>query len=337
MSEGNHVQPLSQSWERGDGSSEPLIVVTGGIHYDVLVRLPRLPHANDRLSVTGMTLAPGGMGGNVAAAIARLGGRVRFAGLFAGDADGMALRRDLAADGVDCSFATERSGESWRGFILVGEAGQRAIIGGWPNVEELERGPGVELQPRRQRWQAYLDLMPHLFDAPGLFAGADGVALPSNFAAQLLPVIPPNLPVFIDVETGHFDGAPVDLIWETLCRSAVVYANEANLCGLARRLGMGDIAALAELIGGITVQTLGEQGCRVFAHGTSFTVPGVAVEALDTTGAGDAFAGAFTLATLRGWGMERAARFANEVAAQSVTGLGSRTGIPRELRRSVYQ
>jgi ribokinase len=302
-------------------------VVTGGIHYDVLVRLPRLPQANDRLGITGMTLAPGGMGGNVAAAIARLGGRVRFAGFFASDADGIALRRDLEADGVDCAFATERPGESWRGFILVGEAGQRAILGGWPNLDALERGIGLEVQPRKQRWQAYLELMPRLFDSAGLFDGADGVALPSNFAALLLPMMPPHLPVFIDVETGHFDHTPVDLIWETLCRATVVYANETNLCGLAERLGVGDIATLAELIGGVTVQTLGEQGCRVFAHGSSVTVPGVAVEAVDTTGAGDAFAGAFTLATLRGLGMSEAARFANEVAAQSVTGLGSRVGL----------
>jgi len=310
-----------------------MIVVTGGVHYDTMLRLPRLPRANDRISVVGTTLAPGGMGGNVAAIFARLGGRVRFAGSFAQDEDGVALRRDLEIDGVDCSFASLRDGPSWGGFILVGEEGQRAIIGGWPPAGELERAPGrppgLEAPTRYPRWKGLGELIRGLIDKPGLFdPPVRGFALPSNFAAPLLAHIPAKLPLFIDSETGHFDGIENEAVWEVLCRAAIVYANEENMQRLADRLGVGEIAVLAEMIGGITVQTCGARGCTIYHNGTTVPVPGFPVEAIDTTGAGDSFAAAFTLCYLRGWELERVARYANAVAALSTTALGSRAGVP---------
>lgn len=310
-----------------------MIVVTGGVHYDTMLRLPRLPRANDRIGVEAMTLAPGGMGGNVAAIFARLGGRVRFAGSFAGDEDGIALQRDLEIDGVDCTYSSVREMGSWRGFILVGEEGQRAIIGGWPPAEELERAPGrppgLEVPTRYARWKGLGELIRSLIDKPGLFdSPIQGFALPSNFAPPLLAHIPAELPIFIDTETGHFDGVENETVWEVLCRAAIVYANEENMQRLADQLGVGEIAALAELIGGITVRTCGARGCTIYHNGAAVPVPGFRVEAIDTTGAGDSFAAAFTLGYLRGWELERVARYANAVAALSTTALGSRTGVP---------
>ncbi|CAN5433199.1 sugar kinase [soil metagenome] len=321
------AQPL-----RSNGA-EPTIVVTGGIHYDTMLRLMRLPCANDRLSVEGMTLAPGGMGGNVAATFARLGGNVRFAGAFTRDEDGIALQRDLEIDGVDCSFASTREGLSWRGFILVGEEGQRAIIGGWPPAQELERAPGrppgLEEPTRYPRWKGLGELLAGLIDKPGLFdPPVHGFSLPSNFVLPILPKIPADLPIFIDVETGHFEGLETSQIWEVLCRARLVFGNEENLIQLASRLGVEDVATLAEMIGGTTIQTRGDRGCAIYDNGTCIPVPGFAVQPVDTTGAGDSFAASFALGYLRGWDLERAARYANAVAALSTTGLGSRAGVP---------
>ena len=57
-------------------------------------------------------------------------------------------------------------------------------------------------------------------------------------------------------------------------------------------------------------------------------MPGLRVKAVDTTGAGDAFHGAFVYGMLQGWDLRRVARFANAVAAINCQTLGGRQGLP---------
>lgn len=317
--------------------SEPRLVVSGSVHYDHLLRVPRLPGANDRLTVIESRLAPGGMGGNVAAIAARLGARVRFAGSFARDADGAALREDLVRDGVDVGFATTRDGPSWRGLILVGAGGERAIVAGAASVRDDVRAPGqwpglpMVAEPALARPAGRRELTA-LMSAPlrvaGVFDGAEGFACPSNFAALAIPWLPDGLPLFIDVETGHLDDLGDDGVLATLGRASVVYANERNAGDLAGRLTGGSVAALATRTGAVLVETLGASGCRIHAAGTARHIPGVPAEVVDTTGAGDCFAAAFTVAWLRGSDADEAGRFANRVAALSTRALGSRAGVP---------
>ena len=161
---------------------------------------------------------------------------------------------------------------------------------------------------------------------PGLFAGgAAGFACPGAFASTSLPHVPDGVPVFIDIETGHLDALAVVAVVAILRRTTVVYANAGNAQGLADRLAGGSVAALA---GGALVVTHGAAGCRVHHARRTWDVPGITVETVDTTGAGDSFAAAFTVAWLRGHGPETAGRFANVVAALSTRTLGFRDGVP---------
>jgi sugar/nucleoside kinase (ribokinase family) len=73
---------------------------------------------------------------------------------------------------------------------------------------------------------------------------------------------------------------------------------------------------------------LGEGGCYVHAaDGTKFTLPIFPVQAVDALGAGDAFVAGFLAGIVRGWDLERSARFANAVGASCVTALGATTGV----------
>ena len=314
--------------------SEPLLIVAGSIHYDQLLRLPRLPSPNDRLSALASTLAPGGMGGNVAAIAGRLGARVRFAGSFADDDDGRSLREDLVRDGVEVRHAGSHAGPSWRGLVLVGAGGDRAIISGSASSREVERAPGqwsgrvARRAPRRDA-PGHAALLAAPLRSPGLFDGAVvGFACPGAFAALLLPRVPAAVPLFLDIETGHFDDLTDGAVRVILRRATVVYANEDNAGRLAERLTGGSVAALAALVGEVLVVTRGPAGCRVLRAGEAWDIPGVIVEVVDTTGAGDSFAAAFTVAWLRGMGPAWAGRFANLVAGLSVRSLGSRCGVP---------
>jgi len=75
------------------------------------------------------------------------------------------------------------------------------------------------------------------------------------------------------------------------------------------------------------VVKLGADGCLVKNSELEVHIPGFAVQAVDATGAGDAFAGGFLAGLVWGWDWERAARFACALAALSVTDFGVATAL----------
>lgn len=82
------------------------------------------------------------------------------------------------------------------------------------------------------------------------------------------------------------------------------------------------------------VWKLGAEGCRVFEGRTDFAAAAPRVEAVDTTGAGDVFCGAFLAAVDRGAGLAEAARQAVEAAAESVQRVGAAEGLESFKPRS---
>jgi sugar/nucleoside kinase (ribokinase family) len=72
---------------------------------------------------------------------------------------------------------------------------------------------------------------------------------------------------------------------------------------------------------------LGEEGCYILAEGVELTAPSFRVQAVDGTGSGDAFDAGLLCGILRGWDLERSARFANVIGALCVTGVGATAGI----------
>jgi sulfofructose kinase len=76
------------------------------------------------------------------------------------------------------------------------------------------------------------------------------------------------------------------------------------------------------------VVTLGAKGCIAVTTDQVIHSPGYAVSAVDTTGAGDVFRGAFIFGVLNDWLLERTLRFANAAAAISCTRLGAMNGVP---------
>jgi sugar/nucleoside kinase (ribokinase family) len=83
--------------------------------------------------------------------------------------------------------------------------------------------------------------------------------------------------------------------------------------------------------------TRGSRGCAGLTGEQSFFIPAFQVEAVDTTGCGDVFHGAYALRIAQGKTVVEAARFASAAAALSATQIGGRSGIPRsdEVRRLI--
>ena len=74
--------------------------------------------------------------------------------------------------------------------------------------------------------------------------------------------------------------------------------------------------------------TLGERGCVVCSAEGTKAYPTIPVKVVDTTGAGDAFHGAFMYGLLQEWDVPKMARFASAVGAMNCRFLGGRTGLP---------
>jgi 2-dehydro-3-deoxygluconokinase len=116
---------------------------------------------------------------------------------------------------------------------------------------------------------------------------------------------------------------------EAFSLSDIVFASMEDMKTL---YGIDEPTEAAEKLRSLGVGTVvvkhGGAGCLVSSGGEVFTSPGFKVDVRDTTGSGDAFDGAFVLATLEGWEVRRAASFANAVGALTATGLGAVAPIP---------
>jgi sugar/nucleoside kinase (ribokinase family) len=75
------------------------------------------------------------------------------------------------------------------------------------------------------------------------------------------------------------------------------------------------------------VVTLGPEGCAYLEGKQPVRVSGFNVDVVDTTGAGDAFHGAYLFGLLQGWDAGETASFANAVAALNCRALGGRGGL----------
>ncbi|HEX2031302.1 MAG TPA: ribokinase [Actinomycetota bacterium] len=281
------------------------VVVVGSVNVDLVVRVLRLPAKGE--TVTGGTFvrAPGGKGANQAAAAARLGARTRFVGLVGPDELGAEARRALDDDGVDVSTLGTGSRHTGVAGILVDDRGDNLIA--------VASGANAEVSA------AYVD---------GALAGIDVSS----------PVVLANLEIPLEAATaaarwaaargGTFvlNPAPArSLDPSLLARCSVVVANEHEAAALGGA-SMDDLLAAGA---GALVVTRGRQGADLHRPGRpTHRQLGFPVDAVDTTGAGDAFCGALAWALGDGRGLEDGVRLAAAAGALACRQVGARGSLP---------
>jgi len=290
------------------GSKQPVPVITG-IGYcgmDYLCRVPYVPH-DDKVELTESLIQGGGPCATAIVAAARLGVRASFCGAVGDDARGGQILRGFADENVDTRGVKVRRGaESPAGFCWIEQqSGKRSIA--WT------RGNARPLSPREIdrdliRESRVLHLDGHQAEA----------ALAAARIARRQGVI-----VSIDA------GTMVPEIGKLLELCDLVIASEKFA---ARYTGEADkVAAVKKLFAGnrmFSAVTLGKAGSIGFDGKRLFKCPAFKVDAVDTTGAGDVYHGAFISAYVRGKTWAECMRFAASVSALKCTKFGGRTGIP---------
>jgi sugar/nucleoside kinase (ribokinase family) len=285
----------------------PLFLCVGDLDVDVLIEVDRLPTRDGKVNGAVKQKAPGGMAGNVAAALARLRSRVRVLGRVGDDADGAFTVESLEQVGVDTSFVARLKGVATFSCVsLLTPDGEKSLV---KLMTSAYRPDASDVS------EAVLEGVRHVhltsIGDPALCRRVVDAARSSGATASLdieRADCPEDASVLLDAIEGF------DLIFcNAESRAFVDAAIKRPLAGL--------VAAV--------VTTLGADGAQVETAVGRIASPGFAPKILDTTGAGDCFAAACLharLATRLGWA--DAIRFANCAAAISTTGLGAQSALP---------
>jgi ribokinase len=286
------------------------VVVVGSINYDISVLTPRLPRPGETLIGTEHFFGPGGKGANQAVAVARLGASVALVGSVGSDEWGESLVTGLADEGIDVSaVGTDGSALTGIAVITIDSNAENTIVG--------SSGANMEMTP------AYVSGFEELI-------AAGRVVL-----VQLeIPLATVEAVARLATGTLIHNTAPAQTLPEELLKQVdVLIPNRSELALLAGHEvldGVDQVVSAARSLRpeGITVVTLGTDGAVVIDEDSVTRITTVPVDAVDPTGAGDAFCGAFAYSLSQGMSQEDAARFASAAGALSVTKKGAREGLP---------
>jgi ribokinase len=283
------------------------IVVLGSANMDLVVRQPRLPNPGETMFGSDFSTVPGGKGLNQAVAAARAGGDVGFLGAIGRDAFGDALRECLRDDGIDTEGVAEVDAPTGTAHIAVLDGGENAIVvvsGANASVTQLDDRSKSRIEEAR-----YLVAQ---FERPiELIGEAFVVARGLGIRTVLTPA--PVQPV---------DPALLQLV-------DILIPNAQEACELAGVADETEAALALSRTVGLVVMTRGARGALVAREGTVVAeVPARKVTAVDTTGAGDTFAGVFVAWLAAGAELEAALRAATVAASISVTRPGASTSMP---------
>jgi ribokinase len=274
---------------------------------DYLGIVPRFPVENRKLELDRFTIQGGGPTATALVTANRLGLSTAFIGKVGDDDFGARMLRELAREGVDTSAVVVEAGASSQfAFIMVDAASAaRTIL--WT------RGNLSPLDPS--------DVDDRLLNGARILL-IDSLE-PAAARVMAERARERGMPVVIDAGTLR-DGVEELLPLCDYIVASEIFAEQVSDGGglessLEALFAHGPTAA---------VVTLGERGCAARSADGDIVADGFAIEAVDTTGAGDVFHGAFLFAVLQGWDIRRMCIFANAVAALSCRRLGGRAGIP---------
>jgi sulfofructose kinase len=289
------------------------VVGLGESSVDLVAELDHYPEANSKQRISSLSSFVGGQVATAMVACARLGWRARYVGCLGTDAEGAAIVETLTRAGVDVRIARRAGHRSRSAIILVDRrSGGRTVL--------EHRDPAVALGPGDVAPEAVTDGRILLVDATDPRASARAAALAR--AA--------SIPVVLDVERAAGDAEETT----ALLRSVdIVIAAEAFPMAFTKARTLGEALRQMEQLAGaaLVVVTLGAAGSLARCHGREIRTPAFRVEAVDTTGAGDAFRGGFIGGWLLRWPtpeIDTVLEYANAVAAMNCRAMGAQGGLP---------
>jgi ribokinase len=288
----------------------PKILVTGSLNADLVVRAPRFPQPGETISGEDLQVIPGGKGANQAVAAARLGADVSMLGRVGKDNFGDFLLDNLKANHVDSRLVQRDEASTGAAIIVVDSNGQNSIV--------LSPGANGKVSASDVEHASF-----------------------STFDLLLLQLEIPTPTVLSAAKRARDNGVRVilnpapakELPAELIALTDFIIPNETELSLLTgmevKDVPSAEKAARTLLEHGAqnVIVTLGSRGALIVNKDTSTHVDTFKVDVVDTTAAGDAFIGGFSV-SLDSSSLLDAVRYACACGALATTKFGAQPSLP---------
>jgi len=289
---------------------QPVVAVVGSLNIDLIAYTSRVPGAGETVIGERFQMGFGGKGANQAVMAARLGARVAMVGALGDDVYAGMTFDNLARQDVDAAHVARVGGSSGVAPIWVEPDGTNRII----VVPGANDAVDPDVAAAAIASMDHVDVVIGQLEIPQRVTLAAFRAARERGAVTILNPAPAAALEPALIEVAHW-----------------LIPNETEFAILAglRGLDPGDdapIAAFARRISARLLLTLGSRGAAIVSSdGHVERVAATPVKAIDTTGAGDAFVGAFAVGLAAGLGERAAVRLGIACASDSVTRPGTQS------------
>lgn len=302
-----------------------MILVVGSINMDICLKVEHIPNPAETVLASDVVKNPGGKGANQAVAAAKLGADVTMLGCVGKDEHGDELLLSLKAAGVNTEYIMHCDNvRSSSAYVCISESGENTII--------VDSSANMCVSPQ------------YVKEHECLFSAADYCILQMEIPHETVKAAI-NLCKRYGVKTvlnpsplTRFDSSllegidylvPNEIEASALLNKEYIYADINDWHNFMKKYSISKM-----------IITLGSDGCELFEIGTDhIKFHSMKKKAIDTTGAGDTFLGAFVTAISEGQSAKQAAQFANAASGIEVTRFGAQQAMPtrREVENELQE
>ena len=289
------------------------VVGFGALNLDKLFKVNMIAKEEEEGSVLDFKESAGGSAANTVVGLARLELKTGFIGKVAADREGNFLLDDFRKEGVDVKGITvSAKGRSGTVMGFIDQKGDRALYVD-PGVNDQ-----VEFKDIKLDYVSGTEFL-HLSS----FVGEKPFKAQKQLIEQLSSVKISFDPGAIYSRKGLVALKPI------IKKSYVMFPNGIEVKLLTGQDYREGARTLTELGADLVAVKLGKRGCYVTDGKESHLIEPYKVEAVDTTGAGDAFCAGFIYGLIRGRDLYECGKLGNFVASRCISKMGARTGLPK--------
>lgn len=286
------------------------VLCVGHACYDLIFSVAHHPGENEKIFADSLLSCGGGPAANAAVMVARLGFSAAFAGYLGRDGYGELHNQELLAHGINTDCLSRGDLPTPLSTVIVKPDGKRALINYKGDTKPLAEG-AIDFSVLKPKVILFDGHEPH-------------ISIPLAEQARQAGIV-----TVLDAGSVH-EGtlALMGLVDYLVCSEKFALQLKGD-----EQTALAYLADYAPFV----VITLGECGL-IWQQGTkSGSLSALAINAIDTTGAGDAFHGAFAAAVAAGFDWLTVLRYASVAGSLCCTKMGARLGLPsRQEHEAVF-